>query len=86
VIDTPYGNYSPDWAIVYKNVDGSIRLYFIIETKFAKEWSGLTDVEKLKIKCGTLHFKAVAALSNDAIRFDWANSYQNFKEKAGIIL
>jgi len=85
VIDTPYGDYSPDWAIVYRNADGNIRLYFIIETKFAKEWSGLTDVEKLKIKCGTLHFKAVSALSpDDAIRFDWASSYQNFKEKAGV--
>ena len=85
VIDTPYGNYSPDWAIVYRNADGSVRLYFIIETKFAKEWNGLTDVEKLKIKCGKLHFKAVAALSSDAVRFDWANSYQNFKEKAEVM-
>ena len=83
VIDTPYGNYSPDWAIVYKNADGSIRLYFIIETKFAKEWNGLTDVEKLKIRCGMLHFRAVAALSGDSVRFHWANSYQNFKEKTG---
>jgi type III restriction enzyme len=85
VIDTPYGSYTPDWAIVYKNADGSIRLYFIIETKFAKEWSGLTDVEKLKIKCGKLHFKAIAALSSDTVFFDWANSYQNFKEKAAVI-
>jgi type III restriction enzyme len=82
VIDTPYGNYSPDWAIVYKQGDGEIRLYFIVETKFAKEWSDLTDVEQTKIKCGTLHFKAVAATTRDSIRFDWANSYQNFKNKA----
>jgi type III restriction enzyme len=82
VIDTPYGNYSPDWAIVYKNGDGGVRLYFIVETKFAKEWSGLTDVEKLKIKCGKLHFKAVAAQSSDTFCFEWANSYKNFKEKA----
>ena len=85
MIDTPYGNYSPDWAIVYKNADGTIRLYFIVETKFGKEWNGLTDVEKIKIKCGTLHFKAIAALSSDSIRFDWANSYQNFKEKVGVM-
>ena len=82
VIDTPYGNYSPDWAIVYKNADGSVRLYFIIETKFSKEWNGLTDIEKLKIKCGTLHFKAVAATGGDSVFFDWANSYSDFKAKA----
>ena len=82
VIDTPYGNYSPDWAIVYKNADGSIRLYFIVETKFAKEWSGLTNIEQVKIRCGTLHFKAVSESGSDAVRFDWANSYGDFKAKA----
>ena len=83
VIDTPYGNYSPDWAIVYKNDNGSVKLYFIVETKFDKEWKDLTDVEKLKIKCGALHFKAVAATTSDSIRFDWASSYQSFKDKLG---
>jgi len=82
---TPYGNYSPDWAIVYKNADGSIRLYFIVETKFSKEEKDLSDVEKYKIKCGTLHFRAVSALSEDSVHFYWANSYQNFREKAGAL-
>ncbi|MDR0465859.1 MAG: restriction endonuclease subunit R, partial [Deltaproteobacteria bacterium] len=82
VIDTPRGNYSPDWAIVYRNTDGAVRLYFIVETKFAKEWSGLTDVEKLKITCGTFHFKAVAASGGGAVHFDWASGYDDFKAKA----
>jgi type III restriction enzyme len=82
VIDTPYGNYSPDWAIVYRNTDGSVRLYFIIETKIDKEWKDLSDVEQHKIKWGTLHFNAVNALSDDSVSFEWANSYQNFKDKA----
>ena len=30
VIDTPYGNYSPDWAIVYKNDNGDAKIYFIV--------------------------------------------------------
>lgn len=84
VIDTPYGNYSPDWAVVYKQDDGDIKLYFIVETKFEKEWNDLTDVEKLKIKCGTLHFKAIADTTSDIVKFNWANSYQNFKEKMGV--
>lgn len=84
VIDTPYGNYSPDWAIVYKEEEGDTKLYFITETKFEKEWKDLTDVEKLKIKCGTLHFKAVSEATKDRVCFNWANSYENFKEKIGI--
>ena len=84
VIDTPYGNYSPDWAVVYKQANGEIKLYFIVETKFAKEWKDLTPVEQLKIKCGILHFRAVATTSSDKLKFDWVNSYENFKEKAGV--
>ncbi|MDR3300384.1 MAG: hypothetical protein LBU43_10440 [Candidatus Accumulibacter sp.] len=83
IIDTPYGNYSPDWAIVYRQGDGEVRLYFIIETRFAKEWQDLTEVEQTKIKCGKLHFKAAATNSSNNVRFDWANSYRDFESKAG---
>jgi type III restriction enzyme len=77
IIDTPHGHYSPDWAIVCRQANGHLRLYFIIETKMAKDWDDLSDVEKAKIKCGELHFKAV---SNE-IKFDWVNSYKSFKAK-----
>jgi type III restriction enzyme len=82
VIDTPYGDYSPDWAIVYKGTDGSVKLYFIIETKYGKEWRDLSDVEQCKIKCGRLHFKAIDEASSDVVRFNWVSSYQTFKEMA----
>ena len=74
VIETPEGSYSPDWAIVYQSRDGSVNMYFVIETKMDKEAKDLTEVEKLKIRCGKLHFKAVSEI----IRFDWVNSYQRF--------
>lgn len=76
VIDTPYGNYSPDWAIIYRNGD-SARLFFVVETKIDKEESDLTGKEICKIECGELHFKAVA----DDIKFMYAKNYQDFKEK-----
>ncbi len=76
VIDTPYGEYSPDWAVICQGDDNIARLYFIIETKIAKEWKDLSDEEKIKIKCGELHFKAVA----DDVRFKWAMNYDDFKE------
>ena len=79
-IDTPYGNYSPDWAVVCRKEalkDSSIGIYFIVETKAGKTWADLTDVEKNKIHCGELHFKAV---SDDA-KFDWVNGYEDFVNK-----
>jgi len=83
VIDTPYGNYSPDWAIVYKATDGKVRLYFIVETKFKKDWKGLSDEEQDKIEhCGRLHFEEIDRLFVDDVFFDWANSFEDFRDKA----
>lgn len=83
VIDTPYGNYSPDWAIVCKK-DGLLKpklgIYFIVETKAGKMEANLQEVEKNKIRCGKLHFAAVS----DQIKFDWVNSYQDFVGKFGV--
>jgi type III restriction enzyme len=83
VIDTPYGHYSPDWAVVCRKEGlemGSVGIYFIVETKAGKLTKDLTDVEKNKIKCGELHFKAVSEL----VKFDWVNSYEDFKIKFGV--
>ena len=82
VIDTPYGNYTPDWAIVYKGSDGSVRLYFVVETKFDKEERGLSGIELGKIRCGTLHFQAVEKACGDFIQFLWAKNYDVFKSRA----
>lgn len=84
VIDTPYGNYSPDWAIIYKNLSESngdnIGIYFIVETKADKDEKDLTPVEKSKIKCGKLHFEAVS----EEVKFNWVNSYDDFKRKINV--
>lgn len=83
VIDTPYGNYSPDWAIVCRKDSLSkpeLGIYFIVETKAGKEWNDLQPVEQNKIKCGQLHFQAVS----NQIKFDWVNSYRDFKNKFGV--
>lgn len=81
VIDTPYGNYSPDWAIIYKNSsennENNVGIYFIVETKVDKEEKDLTTVEKSKIKCGKLHFEAISK----EVKFNWVNNYDDFKRK-----
>ena len=51
-INTPIGTYNPGWAIVFK---GEKKIYFVAETK--GEGQELRGSEKLKIKCGTEHFK-----------------------------
>ncbi|AMJ41440.1 DEAD/DEAH box helicase family protein [Anaerotignum propionicum] len=83
VIDTPYGNYSPDWAIVCRKEgleEGAVGIYFIVETKADKAEKDLTDVEINKIHCGELHFQAVS----DLVKFDWVNSYEDFRKKFGV--
>ncbi len=51
-IATPIGKYRPDWAVVFKGVK---KIYFVAETKSAGQ--ELRGSEKLKIDCGTAHFK-----------------------------
>lgn len=83
VIDTPYGNYSPDWAVVCRKEslsDPSIGIYFVVESKWGKADANLQDVERNKIKCGELHFAAVS----EQVKFDWVNSYDDFKRKFGV--
>ncbi len=83
VIDTPHGNYSPDWAIICKKdtlCKPELGIYFIVETKAGKEWENLQTEEQNKIRCGQLHFQAVS----EQIRFDWVNGYEDFKTKFGV--
>lgn len=37
-------------------------------------------MERNKIKCGKLHFEAVS----EQVKFDWVNSYDDFKQKFGV--
>lgn len=50
-IQTPIGNYNPDWALIKKNEK---TVYFVAETKSAGQ--ELKTSERRKIKCGQAHF------------------------------
>jgi type III restriction enzyme len=50
-IQTPIGNYNPDWALIKKN---ERTVYFVAETKSAGQ--ELKISEKRKIDCGKAHF------------------------------
>lgn len=57
-IDTPLGNYNPDWAVVIEK-HGTEKLYFVIETKGTNDINLLRPEEKAKIQCAEKHFEAL---------------------------
>lgn len=77
VLQTPAGDYSPDWAIVYQKDDDNIAMYFIAETKWDKDAGGLNDTEKIKIKCATKHFEAVNDSMDEFVKYAWVNAYKD---------
>ncbi|MBD5113249.1 MAG: DEAD/DEAH box helicase family protein [Ruminococcaceae bacterium] len=77
VIETPVGDYSPDWAIVYQKSGESISMYFIAETKCDEEWNDLTEDEQIKIRCAAMHFKAVDKASSKSVKYKWVNAYND---------
>lgn len=57
-VETPIGEYNPDWAIV-KHEDTTI--YLVRETKGTKDFEKLRNSEAEKIRCGRKHFEALGA-------------------------
>ena len=77
VIETPAGNYSPDWAIVYQKSGEQIAMYFIAETKWDKSYGDINNNEKIKIKCAEKHFEAVNSSLNEVVKYAWVNAYKD---------
>lgn len=75
-IDTPLGNYNPDWAILMKK-DNEEKLYFVVETKGSTDKEDLREVEQDKIECGKKHFEAL----NTKAKYKLANSFEKLKEE-----
>ncbi len=64
-VPTPLGTYNPDWAVLVE-VDGTEKLYFVVETKGSLFDEDLRDKESAKIKCGKAHFEALGVGENPA--------------------
>lgn len=58
-INTPMGNYNPDWAVVFKEDDVK-HIYFVAETKGDDAALSLKGIEQAKIKCAMRHFETIA--------------------------
>lgn len=76
-INTPVGHYNPDWAIAFN--EGSVKhIYFVAETKGSMKTMQLKAIEKAKIDCAKVHFKAI---SSDSVQYDVVDSYQSLLDK-----
>jgi len=75
-IPTPVGNYSPDWAIAFKQ--GSVKhVYFVAETKGSLSSMDLREIEKSKIACARKFF---AKITSDRVKYDVVDSYAKLME------
>lgn len=72
-IRTPFGNYNPDWALVFDNKDIKY-IYFIAETKGSMQSAQLKGAEKGKIECARKHFKSI---SDGSVKYDVVNTYEH---------
>lgn len=71
-IPTPVGNYSPDWAIAFK--EGTVKhIYFVAETKGTMDSLQLKPIEKAKISCAEKLFNDI---STSKVRYWAVNDYQ----------
>ena len=71
-IPTPVGNYSPDWAIAFK--EGTVKhIYFVAETKGTLDSLELRPIEQAKIKCAKKLFNE---LSDNKVKYHEVSSYQ----------
>ena len=55
-VQTPLGQYNPDWAVVLERDE---KVYLVRETKGTRDIEKLAADERDKVKCGKAHFKAL---------------------------
>lgn len=55
-VETPIGEYNPDWAVVKHNDE---TIYLVRETKGTKNFEKLRNSEADKVRCGRRHFEAL---------------------------
>ena len=79
-IDTPIGNYNPDWAVVLNTFEGE-KLYFVAETKGTENINDLKGSEKKKILCGRKHFEVI----DTGIKYEVVKELKSLKDRSWIV-
>ena len=76
-IPTPVGNYSPDWAIAFK--EGSVKhIYFVAETKGSLDSMDIRGIEQAKIDCAKKLFNK---MSTSKVRYENVTNYGDLLDK-----
>ena len=76
-IPTPVGNYSPDWAIAFK--EGTVKhIFFVAETKGSLDSLELRPLEKAKIECAKKLFNK---MSTSKVRYEYVTNYSDLLDK-----
>ena len=76
-IPTPVGNYSPDWAIAFK--EGSVKhIYFLAETKGSLDSLQMRGIEAAKIECAKKLFNK---MSTSRVRYENVTNYKDLLDK-----
>lgn len=76
-IDTPIGNYNPDWVVVL-NTDGGEKVYFVAETKGTDIIEDLKPSERRKINCGIKHFEVI----DTGIKYEVVKELKSLKDRS----
>ncbi len=80
-IETPVGNYNPDWAIIFDKGDEK-EIFFIAETKGNMDSMELRKKESLKIEYAKKYFEALNSIFSDKkIKYDVVNTYEDLIKK-----
>jgi type III restriction enzyme len=75
-IPTPVGNYTPDWAIAFK--EGKVKhIYFIAETKGSLSSLELRTIEECKIKCAEAFFEKITESTNGKVKYKKISNYED---------
>lgn len=79
-IPTPVGDYTPDWAIAFK--EGSVKhIYFVAETKGSMASMELRAVEKTKTQCARKFFEAMNRRhAGEEVRYDVVDGFGKLME------
>lgn len=80
-IDTPLGSYNPDWAVLFE-VDGTEKLFLVVESKGTIGFDFLRPAEQGKIECGIKHFEELAKQTGSNVSLEFVTDMDDLVEKA----
>lgn len=76
-IDTPLGNYNPDWAVLFET-NNEEKLFFVVESKGSMGLEFLRPAEIGKIECGKKHFENLSTQTGKHVSMEYVSNIDDF--------